>query len=353
MRRAVFAILFLIFGTVSAWSEVMKFEVYAPDEMSKLLMNDYAWTVFATGGIDDEAGKRLADLLRQKNIPAGSRLYLHSPGGSLLGGIALGRVIREHRLHTLIGQHDTSLNYIGSKSGYCYSACATAFLGGEFRYWTKGSVYGVHRFFWEGNSANDAALAQIASAAVVEYIRSMGVDTKIFALASQAGSTEIVTPSHEVLLALNVMNDGRKPPKWTIESIPEGIYLKGEQETANGVNKFMLVCAPPEVHLHAIFDGGNGAEQNIRWPVNWLFLDHSQIRVDQQLIRKELRNGMINLIYRLDSNLMTAISKAKSVGVGLQLTTEAAVFIGFDSMPFGEGALKMPGLTSVCGRGRR
>jgi hypothetical protein len=269
--------------------------------------------------------------------------------------MTLGRVIREHHLNTLIGQRDTSLKYVGSKPGYCYSACATAFLGGEFRYWTEGSVYGVHRFFWESRSGDDAGLAQILSAALVEYIRSMGVDTKIFAIASEAGSSETVTPSHEMLFALNVVNDGRKQPKWTIESIPQGIYLKGEQETDNGMNKFMLVCARGDsaMGLYAIFDGGTNSERDIKWPVNWLFLDHSPIRLDTRLVEKEIMNGMINLFYRLDSNLLARISKARFVGVGLQPTTGAKVFLGFDSMPFTEGAMKMPGLTSVCGRGLR
>jgi hypothetical protein len=105
--------------------------------------------------------------------------------------------------------------------------------------------------------------------------------------------------------------------------------------------------------LYAIFDGSNNAEQDIRWPVNWLFLDHSPIRLDRQLVRKEIKNGMINLVYRVDSNLMTAISRAKFVGVGLQPTAEAKVFLGFDSMAFREGAMKMPGLISVCSRDRR
>jgi hypothetical protein len=227
MKRAAFAFLFLVLGPALGWSDVMTFQAYPPDQAFRLLMNDYAWRIFATGEIDDDAGKRLAELMAQKKIPAASRVYLQSPGGSLLGGMALGRVIREHELKTFIGQRDTSLKYVGDKPGYCYSACATAFLGGEFRYWTEGSIYGVHRFFWKSQSADDAALAQIMSAALVEYIRSMGVDTKIFALASQAGSNELITPPHDVLLALNVVNDGRKPPKWTVESIPRRRLSEG------------------------------------------------------------------------------------------------------------------------------
>jgi hypothetical protein len=87
----------------------------------------------------------------------------------------------------------------------------------------------------------------------------------------------------------------------TVESIPDAVYLKGEQETDNGVDKFMLGCPPGDstMVLYAIFEGGNNAERDIRWPVNWLFLNHSPIRLDKQLARKDITNGKINLIYRL------------------------------------------------------
>jgi hypothetical protein len=332
----------------------MSFQAFGPDEAQKTFMNDYAWKIFAVGEIDGEAGERLAELIAQREIPGGSRLYLHSPGGSLVGGMALGRVIRKAGLNTFIGQRDLTLDYIGSKPGFCYSACATAFLGGEFRYWIEGSIYGVHRFFWDRHSANDAALAQVVSAGVVEYTRSMGVDTRIFSLASQAGATEVVTPSHEVLLALNVVNDGRKPPNWTIESIPQGMYLKGEQETDNGVNKLMILCLPgePTMFLYAIFAGGNNAERDISWPVSWLFVDHSPLRIDGQLVSKELVNGMINLVYRMDSSLIATMSNAKVIGVGMQPTPKAKVFLGFDSMPFTEGSAKLDGFATVCNNAR-
>ncbi len=269
----------------------MQFAAYPPNPLVEKSMGDYAWRIFATGVIDAAASKRLAALIADKNIPFHSSLYLHSPGGSLAGGMALGRVIREKKLTTFIGQFDPASKnrfYKASKPGYCYSACATAFLGGEYRYWTDGSVYGVHRFFWDKHSDADADLAQMVSATVVEYIRSMGVDTKIFALASQAGDSDLITPSHEALLELNVVNDGRKPAAWTIESIKEAVYLKGQQETDNGTNKFLIVCPTDDalMTLDAFFDAGQNSEQVMTWPVNWLFLDGDKMRMDKKLLSK-------------------------------------------------------------------
>jgi hypothetical protein len=358
LRHALAALLVTLSFTAPAWSQTddMQFVAYPPTPQLEKLMGDHAWRIFATGKIDAASDKRLASLIADKHIPLDSELYLHSPGGALEGGLALGHVIREHELRTFIGQFDPTSKYVvGSKPGYCYSACAMAFLGGEYRYWTNGSMYGVHRFFWNKHSDSDADLAQIMSAAVVEYIRSMGVDTKIFTLASQAGSSEVITPSHETLLALNVVNDGRKPVKWTIESFAQGsaqgIYLKGEQETANGIDKFMVMCSSP-MGLYALYHAGMNADEVMTWPVNWLFLDHERVRMDRQLKSKTMnKRGQINLLYYLNSDLLAAIAKAKSVGVGLQPTTGAAVFSGFDFMPFEGGAAKLPGFLSACNRG--
>lgn len=351
MVRVGLALVFWVIGSAFAWSQanIMQFAAFPPAPLSQKFMGDHAWRIYATGEIDDGAAKRLATLIADKHIPAASLLFLHSPGGSLLGGMELGRVIRTNLLVTYVGQLNA-----GDKStpGYCYSACALAFLGGEYRYLVKGSVYGVHRFFWEKHTNADADIAQIVSASVVEYIRSMGVDTKIFALASQAGPSELVTPNDETLLQLNVINNGSQTAKWTIESIPGAIYLKGEQKTALGINKFMLACpARSPMVLYAIFDAGKNTDEVMAWTTNWLFLDDRQMQIGDHLVSKTVKNGWINLVYRIDKPLLSAIVAARSkVGVGLSAAPGAAVFSGFAYMPFGDAAVKLPGFLQVCGR---
>jgi hypothetical protein len=58
------------------------------------------------------------------------------------------------------------------------------------------------------------------------------------------------------------------------------------------------------------------------------------------------------LTYRVNRSLLNEISKAKTVGVGLQGGVGAAVYSGFDLMPFGDGAAKLPPLLAVCRNGR-
>lgn len=228
VSRALLTLTVWLTAASPGWCEdhLMHFEAFPPNPAATQLMGDHAWTIYASGEIDADADKRLTALVAEKNIPGGSFLYFNSPGGSLLGGIKLGQTIRKHYLFTYIGQFNPA-SLLHPNPGYCFSACALAFLGGEYRFWTKGSIYGVHRFFWKEHTNNDADVAQILSAAVVQYINSMGVDTKLFALASEAGSSDAITPTPDELLRLNVVNNGEKPVQWSLESLPGMMYLKG------------------------------------------------------------------------------------------------------------------------------
>jgi hypothetical protein len=336
-----------------AWCEpgIIDFAAYPPSALGEKLMGDHAWAIYATGEIDADAGQRLDALIAEKHIPNLSHLYLHSPGGNLLGGIALGRVIRAHQLQTDVGQFGAGKLYTTvPRPGYCYSACAVAFLGGEYRFLLNGSVYGVHRFFWKEHTQSDADLAQILSAAVVDYMQSMGVSTELFSLASQAGPDQVVTPTPDKLLALGVINNGRKPVAWSIESVTGAIYLKGQQETSFGINKFLLVCpAQGPMQLWAIFDAGQNTDEVLKWGTHWLFVDGQQLQIQDHLAMEDVKNGWINLTYTVDDRLLSTVVAARSyIGIGLSPAPGAAIFEGFDRMPFDGAVAKLSGFLQVC-----
>src|ERR1700694_4156912 len=86
----------------------------------------------------------LKRLLLRNNVIDGSWLYLDSPGGNLFEGMKLGRVIRKHSLFTTVGKINPKPKG-DVLPAHCLSACTLAFLGGEFRFWKDGSIFGVHR----------------------------------------------------------------------------------------------------------------------------------------------------------------------------------------------------------------
>lgn len=168
-----------------------------------------AWTIFGDGVIDEGTTERLQKFLNDHDVPYSSSLYLNSPGGSLAEGLKLGRFIRQSQLFTEVARSGDKLYDI--KSGECYSACAIAFLGGPYRFHEKGSIYGVHRFYAssKGGTLNSDE-AQIISAAIIEYIRQMGVDPSLFTFMTEAGADDIKPLSEADQIRLNVVNNGEE-----------------------------------------------------------------------------------------------------------------------------------------------
>jgi hypothetical protein len=99
----------------------------------------------------------------------------------------------------------------------------------------------------------DVETAQLLAAAEVDYIREMAVDPSLWSLKAGVSANAIYEPSEEKLVALGVLNYGRSPVKWSIESTDLGVYLKGEQATAFGINKFIIACQDNRFALDWIF----------------------------------------------------------------------------------------------------
>jgi hypothetical protein len=300
------------------------------------------WTIYADGKIDYDAGQRLDKLISDNHIPDHSEVMLNSPGGSLLGGIRLGEVIRQHDLITYVEKGDKS-------PGICLSACSLAFLGGHFRYISKQSVYGVHRFYGQDLNSDEA---QIISARVMQYIRDMGVDQALFTEMTKAGSNDVIRLSPEQLSALHVVNNGVEPTIWTIEAVPAGggLYLKGQRDTVYGMNKFIIGCDPKHYLSFMAFFPTQGHDQEL------LTMAAQTLHVDNQSYhiraRSQISNGwLIAQFEPQNDRVIGDVLKAKSVGVMFQWTFESPIFLGFDHMEVSEsGREKMQGLVKACQR---
>jgi hypothetical protein len=103
----------------------MNFELEKPRDATKYLTGG-AFFIFANGDITAESGKEFERFLTSNRVPRESIVYLNSPGGSVFGGMDLGRVIRKWKLNTSIGNsaHDSDqIKRSTINTGYCYSAC--------------------------------------------------------------------------------------------------------------------------------------------------------------------------------------------------------------------------------------
>jgi TPR repeat protein len=166
--------------------------------------------IAAEGKIDPAAAQRLRRLLAK----VGHRkppVFFHSPGGSVVGSIELGRLIRDQKLevsvaHTVprgcdrdkpLDKSCEALKRSGQElesdfdflSAMCNSACVYAFAGGVARFVPPWVKLAVHDVGVDSNkpSLRGAALAESKRTIherIVEYLREMGIDKGLFTVAS-------------------------------------------------------------------------------------------------------------------------------------------------------------------------
>lgn len=200
MRLLWFGLLALI-APIGAAAQPMKFAFHCFANASESCF------VIAAGTLDGGAADRFQTFLDGPNGVEGFQVLLDSSGGSLQEGIALGRRIRARGFHAVVGRHD-GVGLDPVKPGNCLSACAYAFLGGVGRNVPEGSRLGFHQFGLPGGAALPSAVGlvggQEVSGILLAYIIEMGVDPRLFVLASATPSTGMVYPSLEQRLAYDI-----------------------------------------------------------------------------------------------------------------------------------------------------
>lgn len=118
-------------------------------------------------------------------------VQLASRGGRAAEGLALGRLLRDRGVATLVNDE-------------CSSACVTAFAGGARRLIGPGARIGLHS---AGGPGSNAAGVDAANRSSDEFIASRGVDWRVLARGAAVSHDSIWFPERLVLLASNLATD--------------------------------------------------------------------------------------------------------------------------------------------------
>jgi len=185
------------------------------------------------GSIPPEAGIYLQEFLVKNNLE-GVRynINFNSPGGSLIGAIRLGRVIRQLRMDTSVAKTvPYQERWHITEKGQCYSACAYAFLGGVVRSVEPGD-YGVHQFYSSALLQNpdgkvftpmDFSVQQATTGLLLSYVMEMGVSAELVIEANKTLPTDMNILSKQQLTDFKVSFDADHYGPWKIEAHRNGL----------------------------------------------------------------------------------------------------------------------------------
>lgn len=289
-----------------------------------------AGSLYLDGEIGSNEAQRLETEILARGIPIYSTVYFNSPGGSLYGGMELGRVIRKYGLNTSVGKLLSNGDH-SEDGALCYSACTLAFLGGEFRYFSDDASFGVHRFYSDQPAEDAEAMAQVASAAIITYLAEMGTETDFFVEMAQAGSETIKTLPLYQMLELGVANNGVGKTSWTVkarEVLPgtSVLYLKGERNTSYGINKVLFYCLPQreDLFMHVIFDPQGRSEEVQTMRAISIEIDHNPYPfTDQMVVEPYIENGWVNATFLIPTEFWAAIKQSNEFGIFRRYCAEA------------------------------
>lgn len=269
-------------------------------------------------------------------------ITFNSPGGDLLAGIELGRMIREAGLDTAVGR--TLFRVSGRfdqrvAGGTCDSACAYAFLGG-LRRTADPEALGFHQFYRTSDSTRDAAeifasetglsIDQLIQGLVVAYVADMGVDARLVTAASMASGSEILTLTQHDIYELNVLTRPHVDGEWFVEPWSAGAVAMIERTYPERPSDYLsLFCREEQAgatlmvtrsiledrqisaeNLHnaiggvTLYSGGNE-----RALTNFEGTDSS----DQSMVR--MSDDVIYLTIDINSSNLTWMLSSESIGI--------------------------------------
>jgi hypothetical protein len=283
-------------------------------------------TLYMEGVIEEATPHMLRSVLKGLNAQW-ITVFFNSPGGNMLAGMEIGRILRKEQATVYIGARGEGRT---PKRGVCLSACSLAFLGGAFRYAAPDSIYGVHRAFRSsGATAADLDVGQVIAAASSTYMREMGVDPGLLDLTVKAGKNGMYVLSRDELKALRVVNDGRKEPTWTIEVVDQGTYLKGSQETVWGTGNIRFMCIGSKLQMISDYTAGDKAASIAkgRW-VHSMFLDNDTLPLPTPA-QLWAEGGSIRAFIVIAPEHMRGLQTASKVGHAMQVNRDAPTFVGY------------------------
>lgn len=208
-----------------------------------------------------------------------------SPGGSLVESLEMGAFVAD--LPAIVSAQVGSSDF---PEAICASACVYAYLAADYRYISTGARIGIHQFGiydveLDGNQG--AAIGQVMSGVISEYIRTHRAGPELFEVTSGTGHDDILWIPRQKLEDWRVVTNDVYDEREYYINLNGSIALRLKQVAITGDSYLTLFCADGGVaglaDLHepelAAYGGFELAIDDVWYPVmTWNVVDRSDMR---------------------------------------------------------------------------
>ncbi|WP_141401310.1 hypothetical protein [Cohaesibacter gelatinilyticus] len=202
------------------------------------------------GILPPNAGELFKQFVRTQGLEEHSiQVILHSNGGSLLGGVRLGRAIRSQGSDTQVGKSVKQGYFHALEKGQCLSACAYAFLGGVTRFAEAGEI-GIHQFYTNEFFRNpdgkvftpkDFSSQQALNGLLLSYVTEMGAKPDLVIKASSVGPDDMLLLNEQQLTEFSVTFIANEYQQWNLEAYGTGLI--SYSRTKDRASQMTLMCS--------------------------------------------------------------------------------------------------------------
>jgi hypothetical protein len=294
------------------------------------------WWIAAEGPITKHTPDDFNTFLNTQKIGDGTTtVVLNSDGGSLIGGLELGEMIRAHSLSTRVGRTVPDSFAQETVPGECFSACAYAFLGGRLRT-AKAGELGFHQFHTPpGNAGSDEESTQRVVGLLIDYVRKMSVDAALLTYAAAADPSDLFVPDDRTMLRLGVTNavgsvvfSGWKIVPWGSGAVVSGFVPatgtgEEDQDDDQTIRFYCRTDVPGAIFMTATWQWAVPRPQDAAWhnEVMHTEVQGSSVTIGDRVIRSSVGYDSIVdahvdsshryfLTYRLTAGELAAAVKA-------------------------------------------
>ena len=286
------------------------------NRFSRITMRGGRYDIYATGVIEEDSAKRLQDFVALRKIDR-ARVYFDSPGGSLGGGLRLGRAIRQLGFET--GIRTQNYEFDQRPVATCASACAYAFAGGVSRFYddTAGRL-GLHQFY-NAEVNLSSSQTQLMSGVILEFLNSMGVDGRAFAIASVTDKSDMSWLSTSEAEAIGIADNGISPTQAEIRLSQGQSYLRLQQDYNDVTSRVLIYCTPGGVEISGgiVTTPAHSAGLIQYFGISYLEFDQTEYKSVNNSRGSEVSDSTIWIKRSLDQKDVGLLRESDSLGMWL------------------------------------